>query len=68
MENNDKNKSDQTGSSFNELQSAVDKAKNERIKSETNSNKIHGDNANNPELRDHTTDVSLKKTGGGKQS
>jgi hypothetical protein len=45
-----------------------DKAKNERIKTETGEEKLDPEQANRPERRGHKTDLSQKKTGGGKQS
>jgi hypothetical protein len=69
MENKENKQSDdRTGTAFTESQSAKDTAKNERIKSETKSEKLPPEVANDPNKRNLKTDVSLKKTGGGKQS
>ena len=59
---------DKTGSDFVDHQKVLDKAKNERIKSEQDSDKLDPEQANRPERRGHKTDLSQKKTGGGKQS
>lgn len=71
MENQD-NKTTQpeknSGSAFVDSQSALDTAKNERIKSETGEESLDPEQANNPARRNHKTDVSRKHTGGGKQS
>lgn len=57
-----------SGSTFVDSQSALDQAKNERIKSETGEESLDPEQANNPARRNHKTDVSRKHTGGGKQS
>jgi hypothetical protein len=59
---------DHTGSDFVDHQKTLDKAKNERIKTETGEEKLDPEQANRPERRGHKTDLSQKKTGGGKQS
>jgi hypothetical protein len=59
---------DNTGSDFVDHQKVLDQAKNERIKKEQGSDKIDPEQANNPANRNHKTDLSQKKTGGGKQS
>ena len=57
-----------TGRDFVNHQQAVDKAKNEKLKNETGSTKLDPAQANRSERRNLKTDVSQKKTGGGKQS
>jgi hypothetical protein len=57
-----------TGSDFIDHQQVVDDAKNARAKTETGSQKLDPQNANNPARRNHKTDLSQKKSGGGKQS
>ncbi|MBT1704120.1 hypothetical protein [Chryseosolibacter indicus] len=57
-----------SGTSFVNHQQAIDNAKNERIKSETDTDKLDPETANNPARRNLKTDVSQKSTGGGKQS
>ena len=52
---------------FIDHQSEMDKAKNERIKSNQNSQKIESRQRNQKENETTKTDVSQKKTGGGKQ-
>lgn len=51
-----KKQNNKTGSDFISNQQSLDKAKNEKIKEQPQAN------------RDHKTDVSQKKTGGGKLS
>ena len=69
MENtNEKKSNDESGSAFVNQQQALDKAKNERIKTETDTNKLDPKIANNPSKRNLKTSVGQKKTGGGKQS
>lgn len=69
MEDTHENKTpDGPGTAFMDIQNALDKAKNERIKDETGSDKLAPEDANNPDSRNHKTSVSRKKTGGGKQS
>jgi hypothetical protein len=67
-ENDDKKTNDQTAGAFVDHQRVLDDAKNERTKEETGTEKLDPENANNPARRNHKTDVSEKKTGGGKQS
>jgi hypothetical protein len=57
---------DESGKSFHDHQRAIDSAVNEKIKSENSSTEA-GSQMNRREKRDRTTDVSQKKTGGGKQ-
>jgi hypothetical protein len=57
-----------SGNAFNQHQKAVDKAINEKIKSEQGDDKIDPAAANNPASRSHASDTAQKKTGGGKQS
>jgi hypothetical protein len=64
----DKKNNEQSGSAFTGHQRALDEAKNEKLKEETGQNKLDPQNANNPARRNHKTDVSQKKSGGGKQS
>jgi hypothetical protein len=66
----EKNKktNDETASDFVDHQRVLDDAKNERIKAEKGNDKLDPKDANNPARRNHKTDVSQKKTGGGKQS
>jgi hypothetical protein len=52
---------------FVDHQRLLDNAKNERIKEETRTSKLHPDTANNPAKRTRKADTSQKKTGGGKQ-
>lgn len=59
---------DKTGTDFVDHQKILDQAKNERIKNQQGTEKIDPEQANRPENRDHKTDLSQKKTGGGKQS
>jgi hypothetical protein len=63
-----KKSNDDPGSAFTDHQQALDNAKNEKLKEETGSNKLKPEDANNPARRGTKTDVSEKKTGGGKQS
>lgn len=65
---NKKKVNNDSGSSFVDHQSLVDKAKNERIKAETESEELDPEQANNPARRNVKTNVSTKRTGGGKQS
>lgn len=65
---NERDVRDGAGTAFRDHQQQIDKAKNERIKSETESEKLDPRAANNSWRRSHKTDVSHKKTGGGKQS
>ncbi|RAV99976.1 hypothetical protein [Pseudochryseolinea flava] len=60
-------KDDGTGTAFTTHQSAIDKALNEKIKTE-NEYRSTGPQSNANEQRNRSTDVSEKKTGGGKQS
>lgn len=54
------------GSDFINSQRSVDEAKNERMKSERDEDKLDPDQANRPVNRNETSDtVSKKKTGGG---
>ena len=55
------------GAEFVDHQQQLDNAKNERIRTETGGEKLDPRNANNPARRNHKTDTSQKKTGGGKQ-
>jgi hypothetical protein len=55
------------GADFINHQRAVDEAKNESIKAERDTDKIDPEQANREKNRTHKTDVSVKKTGGGKQ-
>jgi hypothetical protein len=68
MKANEKKSNDGTGKAFTDAQSSLDQAKNKRLKSQKDSDKLNPDVANNPTNRNHKTDVSKKKTGGGKQS
>jgi hypothetical protein len=69
MENNKQKKSNtDSGTAFIDQQQSSDAAKNERAKSELNTNKLNPEQANNPARRNSKTDVSRKKTGGGKQT
>lgn len=64
METKEGNKTDnESGASFQKHQSAVDKGLNERIKSEDGQEA----DVNENQRRNLSTDVSEKKTGGGKQ-
>ena len=55
------------GADFVNLQRSTDQAKNERIKSERDEDKLDEADANRSENRDEaSTTVSQKKTGGGK--
>jgi hypothetical protein len=65
---NEKKSNDKSGEAFVNQQQAVDKAKNERIKPETDSGNLDPKLANNPSKRNLKTDTGQKKTGGGKQS
>jgi inhibitor of KinA sporulation pathway (predicted exonuclease) len=65
---NDHKTTEQSGSAFTGHHRALDAAKNEKLKEETRQDKLDPQNANNPARRNHKTDVSQKKTGGGKQS
>jgi len=56
------------GAEFTKHQRAMDEAKNEKIKSEQGTDKIDPQQANRPDNRGRETDVSEKKSGGGKQS
>jgi hypothetical protein len=54
------------GADFINLQRTTDEAKNERLKSERDEDKLDPSQANRPENKNETTDtVSQKKTGGG---
>jgi hypothetical protein len=55
------------GADFVNHQQAIDKAKNENLKMENDSDKVDPEQANREKNRGHKTDVSVKKTGGGKQ-
>lgn len=55
------------GTDFVNHQSELDRAKNERIKSDKRTEKSEEDQVNRKENRTHKTGVSQKKTGGGKQ-
>jgi hypothetical protein len=55
------------GADFINHQRAVDQATNEKIKSEQDTDKIDPEQANRPNNRGRETDVSEKKSGGGKQ-
>lgn len=68
MDDNNEKENNGSGSSFVDHQSLIDKAKNERLKAETGSDKLDPEQANNPAKRNVKTNVSTKKTGGGKQS
>lgn len=61
MENEQRTDKNESGTSFQNHQSAIDKALNEKIKSEG------GTDVNQNGKRDRSTDVSEKKSGGGKQ-
>ena len=65
---NAKQGDDGTGTDFINHQRAMDEAKNEKIKSEQGTDKIDPQQANRPNNRGRETDVSEKKSGGGKQS
>jgi hypothetical protein len=67
MATSDAKNNDGTGSEFAKHQSAVDKAQNEKIKSEKGADKISPEDANRKNDRKLKTDVSVKKTGGGEQ-
>lgn len=67
MENkSEKNDKHTSGTDFKKHQSAVDKGLNERIKNESGDNAADAD-VNRNEKRNHSSDLSQKKTGGGKQ-
>lgn len=55
------------GADFINRQRAVDEAKNEKMKENQGSGKIDPEQVNREKNRTHKTDVSEKKTGGGKQ-
>ncbi|MBT1698267.1 hypothetical protein KK083_15355 [Fulvivirgaceae bacterium PWU4] len=55
------------GADFVNLQRTTDEAKKERIKGQHGSDKLPPEQANRERNRVHKTDVSKKKTGGGKQ-
>ena len=62
----DSSSNSNSGTEFKKHQQAIDTSLNEKIKNENNSDAAD-QNANQKGNRDHTTDVSQKKTGGGKQ-
>lgn len=68
MEDNKTTQSETSGSDFQDHLSAVDKAKNERIKEDPRSKGREQEQMNRAENRSSKTDVSTKKSGGGKQS
>jgi hypothetical protein len=63
---NEKENNTGSGKSFRDHQRAIDRALNEKIKSESGEENA-GAQTNRKERRDRSTDVSQKKTGGGKQ-
>lgn len=63
----EKKANEKTGAAFIDHQQQIDNAKNERIRTETGSDKVDPRNANNPARRNRKADTSQKKTGGGKQ-
>ena len=67
MQDNKEANNNDSGKAFESHQRAIDTALNEKIKNEKGSDKLDPQ-ANRKENRSHKTDVSKKKTGGGKQS
>lgn len=67
MKSTVKNENTGSGTEFSNSQQATDKAKNEKIREEQQSEKIDPSQANREKARTYKTDVSKKKTGGGKQ-
>jgi hypothetical protein len=68
MENtNDEQAKHGSGTEFTKRQQAIDQAKNEKIKAEKGSGDLTSDEANRNADRSLKTDVSAKKSGGGKQ-
>ena len=61
-----KKQNNKTGSAFISNQKSLDDAKNQTIKNEAGANS--GNGTNRTKSRDNKTDVSQKKTGGGKLS
>jgi hypothetical protein len=57
----------ENGAEFIDHQRQLDNIRNERIKEQTRANKLQPEIANDPARRNHKTDTSQKKTGGGKQ-
>lgn len=66
-ESKENTSNDESGKSFEQHRSAIDKALNEKIRSEQGSESIDPE-SNQGKKRDRKTDVSEKKSGGGKQS
>lgn len=54
------------GADFLNQQRAIDEAKNERMKSENNENKLDPEQVNRQKNREYKPDVDVKKTGSGK--
>jgi hypothetical protein len=67
MNDNKETNNNDSGRAFESQQRAIDTAVNEKIKDEKGTDRLDPQ-ANRKENRVHKTDVSRKKTGGGKQS
>jgi hypothetical protein len=59
---------DHPGKDFTGMQKAIDDAINETLKNERGTQKLDPATANNPAKRSRKTDVTSKKTSGGKQT